>query len=151
MKVKEIMKTKVITINKNATIKECGDLLEKYNINGAVVVNNENQVVGIITRTDIFKAILPRFPEIFEGESYLTDFEAIEERVHKINKLKIEELMTTPIIAVNPETPLIKAGSIMILRRIKQMPVIKDDRLLGIITLTDICKYLIAKAGKKSK
>ncbi|MBW1676347.1 MAG: CBS domain-containing protein [Deltaproteobacteria bacterium] len=147
MKVKEIMKSPVITVNKNATIKECGDLLEKHGINGAPVVD-DNRVVGLITKADIFKSILPRYPEIFKDERHLMDFEYMEERIRKVTKIEVSELMGSPAMTLDQETPIVKAGSIMVLRKIKQMPVMKDDKLVGIITLTDVFRNLMEKAGK---
>ena len=147
MRVKEIMKSPVITVNKDATVKECGDLLEKHGINGAPVVDGEH-VVGLITRTDIFKSVLPRYPEIFKDESHLIDFHYIEERIKKVTKIEVSELMGSPAMTLDQETPVVKAGSIMVLRKIKQMPVMKDDKIVGIVALEDIVKYLMEMAGK---
>ena len=146
MRVKEIMKSPVITVNKDATVKECGDLLEKHGINGAPVVDGEH-VVGLITRTDIFKSVLPRYPEIFKDESHLIDFHYIEERIKKVTKIEVSELMGSPAMILDQETPVVKAGSIMVLRKIKQMPVMKDDKIVGIVALEDIVKYLMEMAG----
>ena len=147
MKVKEIMKSPVITVGKDATLKECGDLLEKHGINGAPVVDDDH-VVGLITRADIFRSILPRYPEIFKDERHLMDFEYMEERIRKVTKIEVSELMGSPAMTLDQETAIVKAGSIMTLRKIKQMPVMKDDKLVGIITLTDVFRNLMEKAGK---
>jgi CBS domain-containing protein len=145
MKIKEVMKSPVITINKNASIRECGDLLEKHDINGMPVMDN-GRVVGVITRADIFRSILPRYPDIFEEERYLMDFEYIEERIDKISKTNVMDLAGIPAMTLDQDTPVIKAGSLMILRKVKQMPVMDKDKLVGIITLTDICRNLVSRA-----
>ncbi len=145
MKIKEVMKSPAITINKNASIRECGDLLERHDINGMPVMDN-GRVVGVITRADIFRSILPRYPDIFEEERYLMDFEYIEERIDKISKTNVMDLAGTPAMTLDQDTPVIKAGSIMVLRRVKQMPVMDKDKLVGIITLTDICRNLVSRA-----
>ena len=147
MRVKKIMKGPVITVNKDATIKECGDLLQKHGINGAPVVDDEH-VVGLITRADIFRSVLPRYPEIFKDETHLVDFEYIEKRIKKVTRIEVSELMGSPAMTLDQETPIVKAGSIMILRKIKQMPVVKDDKLVGIVTLENVFSYLMEKAGE---
>jgi CBS domain-containing protein len=53
--------------------------------------------------------------------------------------------MGTPPITVNSDMPIIKAGSTMILRRVKQVPVIDKEKLVGIVTLTDIINNLMKK------
>ena len=146
MKVQEVMKQSVVTINKDTSIKVCGDLLEKHDINGVPVMDN-GSVVGVITRADIFKAILPRYPDIYAEERYLMNFEYIEDRINKIQELTVKELMSSPPITLSQDTPIIKAGSTMTLRRIKQLPVVNNGNLVGIITLTDICRNLLARAG----
>lgn len=146
MKVKDLMKSPVITVGKNATVKEAGDLIESHDVNGIAVMDGDN-VVGVITRADIFKSILPRYPELFEDdERCLRDFEVIEERIGKINKVRVSELMGAPAMTLDEDTPICKAGSLMILRKVKQMPVTKGGKMVGIITLTDICSSFMARA-----
>lgn len=147
MKVKEIMKSPVVTINQDATIMECGDLLGKHGFNG-VPVMDDGRLVGVITRADIFKSILPRYPDILDEERYLMDFKYIEERIDKICVLKVRDLMGSPAMTLDADTPLVKAGSTMVLRRITQMPVVDGGKLVGIVTLTDICRNLIERAGR---
>jgi CBS domain-containing protein len=61
--------------------------------------------------------------------------------------MKARDIMGTPPIIVSSDMPLVKAGSLMILRRVKQLPVVDNERLSGIVTLTDIVKYF----GEKVK
>ena len=64
-----------------------------------------------------------------------------------LHAMKVGDIMGTPVISVNHETSIVKAGSLMILRRVKQLPVMDNGKLSGIITLTDIIDY-IAKGMK---
>jgi CBS domain-containing protein len=144
MKVSEIMTKKVYTISPDSTLKECADVLNKYNINGLVVAEKE-KVVGVITRADIFKAILPRYPDIIEEEQYVSDLEYVEERANKLFEMEVKDIMGAPPITVNSDMPIVKAGSTMILRRVKQVPVVDKGKLVGIITLTDIINNLLKK------
>ncbi len=144
MKVNEIMTKTVYTIEADSTLKECVDVLNKYKVNGLVVVEKE-KVSGVITKADIFKAILPRYPDIIEEERYVSDLEYIEERVNKLLEMKVRDIMGAPPITVNSNMPVVKAGSTMILRRVKQLPVVDEGKLVGIITLTDIITNLTKK------
>ncbi len=144
MKVSEIMTKKVYTISPDSTLKECAEALNKYNINGLVVVEKE-KVVGVITRSDIFKAILPRYPDIIEEERYVSDLEYVEERANKLFEMEVKDIMGAPPITVNSDMPIVKAGSTMILRRVKQVPVVDKGKLVGVITLTDIINNFLKK------
>lgn len=140
----EIMTKQVHTIGPDQTLKECAEILKKHHVNGLVVVEG-GTVVGVITKADIFKSILPGYSDIMEDESHLTSFEYIEERAHKLYDLKVRPLMGTPTITITSDTPIVKAGSLMILRRVKQLPVVDNGRLSGIVTLTDIINYIVEK------
>ncbi len=144
MKVSEIMTQKVYTISPDSTLKECAEALNKYNINGLVVVEKE-KVAGVITRSDIFKAILPRYPDIIEEERYVSDLEYVEERANKLFEMEVKDIMGAPPITVNSDMPIVKAGSTMILRRVKQVPVVDKGKLVGVITLTDIINNFLKK------
>lgn len=147
MKVKEIMTREVYTISPDSSLKECAEALNNYRVNGLVVVEKE-KVSGVITKADIFKAILPRYPDIIEEERYMADPEYIEERVDKLFEAKVKDIMGTPPITVSSDMPIVKAGSTMILRRVKQVPVVDNGKLVGIVTLTDIIKNLLKKKLK---
>jgi acetoin utilization protein AcuB len=142
MKIGEIMTKEVHTIGPSQTLKECAEILNKHRANG-LVVTEDGKAIGVITKTDIFKAILPRYPDIIEDERHMTDLEYIEERAHKLYEMKVSEIMGSPPITVSSDMPIVKAGSLMVLRRVKQVPVVDKDRLVGIITLTDIINHLL--------
>jgi len=145
MKVKEIMTSDTTTLKYNLTVIEAAKILDKQALNGAPVVDDNNKIIGIITKADLFKAILPRYPDIHADERYLMDFEYIEERIERLNKINIGDIMGTPTITVEPDTPIIRAGSLMLLKRVKQLPVLDGEKLVGIVSFTDIIKAFLKK------
>jgi len=170
MKTAEIMTKQVHTIGPEQTLKDCAQILKEHHVNGLVVLNVE-AIVGVITKADIFKAILlnglvlldggtvagviptaeiskamlPGYSDIIDGERHMASFERIEERAHQLDDLKVRILMSTPPITITSDTPIVKAGSLMILKGIKQLPVVDNGRLSGIVTLTDIINYMMEK------
>jgi CBS domain-containing protein len=144
MKIAEIMTKQVHTIGPDQTLKECAEILKKYHVNGLVVVEGDT-VKGVITKADMFKAVLPSYSDIMEDERHIASFEYIEERAHKLYDLTVRAIMGTPPITITSDTPIMKAGSLMILRRVKQLPVVDDGRLSGIVTLTNIINYITEK------
>ena len=144
MKIAEIMTKQVHTIGPDQTLKECAEILKKYHVNGLVVVEG-GSVKGVITKADMFKAVLPSYSDIMEDERHIASFEYIEERAHKLYDLTVRAIMGAPPITISSDTPIVKAGSLMILRRVKQLPVVDDGKLSGIVTLTDIINYITEK------
>jgi CBS domain-containing protein len=170
MKTAEIMTKQVYTIGPEQTLKDCAHILKEHHVNGLVVLNGET-IVGVITKADIFKAILlnglvvldggmvagvistaeiskailPGYPDVIDGERRMASFERIEERAHQLDNLKVRAIMGTPPITITSDTPIVKAGSLMIIKGIKQLPVVDNGRLSGIVTLTDIINYIMEK------
>lgn len=141
MKVEDVMTKDVTTVNRGSSLLEALEKLRKGRINGLVVVEGK-KILGIVTKADIFRAILPSYLDLVEEERYLTDPEFVEDRVGKLLTVKVEEIMTPNPFTIGPDAPVVKAGALMVARRIKQMPVLKDGELVGIVTLTDILDHL---------
>ncbi len=145
-KIGDIMTKRVHTIRPDSNLKECTRILERIRVNGLVVTEGE-KVVGVITKTDIFKVMLPRYPENIEEEQHMSDFEQIKERFSKFSEMKVKDIMGSPPITVSGDVPVIRAGSMMLLRRVKQIPVVNGGKLVGIVTISDI----ISNALKRLK
>jgi CBS domain-containing protein len=145
MKISEIMSKNVYTTTPEATLKESLDLLVKERLNGLVVVEG-GKVVGVVTKADIFRAILPTQCDICEDEQLMKDPEYVEERIFKFLGTTVDKIMGTPPVTTPSNVPIVKAGSILVLRRIKQIPVVDDGALVGIVTLSDIISALRKKS-----
>ena len=146
MKISEIMARNVQTTTPEATLKESLEILTKERLNGLVVVEG-NKVVGVVTKADIFRAILPTQCDICEDELLMKDPEYVEERIFKFLGIRVEKIMGTPPVTTSSNVPIVKAGSMMVLRRIKQVPVVDDGALVGIVTLSDILSALRKKSA----
>jgi CBS domain-containing protein len=116
IKVKDIMRKDVFVLSKEATIKDALDLMLENKI-GSVIVLEKEKPLGIVTERDILKKVL--------GEKI-----SLEESVSKI--------MSSPIICISSKESVEKAAEIMTENKIKRLPVIENEKLVGIITLTDI-------------
>jgi len=145
MKISDIMSKNVQTTSPEATLKESLELLTKERLNGLVVVEG-GKVVGVVTKADIFRAILPTQCDICEDELLMKDPEYVEERIFKFLGTRVEKIMGTPPVTTSSNVPIVKAGSMMVLRRIKQVPVVDDGALVGIVTLSDILSALRKKS-----
>jgi CBS domain-containing protein len=148
MKVKDIMSRSLAKTGPGDTLKEVGRFLLKHRLNSMPVVGQNDRLLGIITQADLFRTILPSQDELFREEGHW-DFEKIEARANGVVGMKVENVMSKPVITVKEDTPVVKAGSTMLLKKIKQLPVVKGERLTGIVTLADIIEALIISVPKE--
>ncbi|MDD3654898.1 MAG: CBS domain-containing protein [Desulfotomaculaceae bacterium] len=150
MLAKEIMNTKVITLQKNDTIEEVAEILVKNNISGAPVVNKDGEIVGIVTEEDlIHQETSPRTPgflNILGAFIYINGIERYREDFKKLAATTAQEIMTTGVITVNADTDIKQVATLMVEHDINRVPVVENKTILGIISRADIVKALAHKA-----
>jgi len=119
LKAEDVMITKVAIIDENVSVKKAAEIMGQIDM-GAIIVTAEGKTKGILTERDILKRI------VAEGKD--------------ANKIKVKNIMSSPLITINPKTTLKEAAHIMFEKKIKNLPVSLENRLIGLVNLHDICK-----------
>ena len=132
------MNPNVVTVGLKTPSREALQLMLRYHLNHVVVVDGANRLAGIITYSDLSRKLLPTQKELMEHEEYLTNPRTMEDRFRDVTHVPVDEIMTQHVITVFPDVEALQAGATMTARRIKQLPVVQDQRVLGIITHQDI-------------
>ena len=116
--IKDIMINDLAVLDISATIKDAANLMDEKNI-GCIIISKENLPIGIITERDFVKRIAAK-------EKPLTS--------------SLEQVMSSPLIAINPDETVWEAAQIMKTNNIHKLPVLQDNKIIGIITTTDLVK-----------
>lgn len=140
MFVKLWMRNEVITILPDATIAEACSLMEEHRIRRIPVINQENQLLGIISKEDLKKA-LPSAVDASQDETTRA----------LANQIKIETFMTQTPVTVSPIDTLEKVATIMRQHKIGGIPVVENELLVGIITESDIFDVFVEVLGGSNK
>ncbi|MDK2800137.1 MAG: hypothetical protein PWP27_1943 [Clostridiales bacterium] len=147
MKVKDIMTKEVIVVNKENTIKEVAHKLIENKITCMPVVDEANHVVGVISEKDlIYKEIDPSMPATVEylgGIIFLGGTDEYQEELRKLTATKVEQMMSKEVIAVSQDENIHEVARMLVDKGINSVPVIEQDKLVGIVSSTDIVKTLI--------
>lgn len=136
MIVEEVMTTKLITISENDTLLQAQQLMVEKSVRHLPVVK-KRKLLGIITESDIRSAF------IFDGRT--TDLD--EEVPVNPAKMKVKNYMTKEPLTVSPETNIEDAALIIYRNKIGGLPVVKDDKLEGIISIIDMLGLFIDMMG----
>ena len=128
----------VITIGPETPMLEALELMHKEHIRRIPVVDKHGNLIGIITERQLLKA----------SPSDATTLDVYEMR-GMMEKVKIEELMAHQVISVGEDTPIEEAARIMADKKIGGLPVVKDNKVVGIITETDLFKILLELTGAR--
>ena len=115
--VKEAMKTNIAKVEPNTTVLEAAQLMKKRKI-GNVIIVEKKQPIGILTESDILKKV------VAEGNN--------------AKDVIVKEVMSTPIIIIDPYVTLEEAMKTMGKCNVRRLPVIENNELIGIITQKDI-------------
>jgi acetoin utilization protein AcuB len=140
MLVRERMSHPVLTISPEASMQEALDLMSQEHVRRLPVVDKRGQLVGIVTNADLDKA----------SPSQATTLSVWEIR-GLVSRVKVEKIMTRDVITVADDTPIEEAARIMADCQISGLPVIRDGKMVGLITETDVFKLFLELFGARYK
>jgi CBS domain-containing protein len=148
LKVKDVMTREVITLTPESSIGEAAKLLRENKISGAPVVEGE-RIVGILSEADLMRLfqddmslnlILPSPFDLIELPIKM--HRKLEETVKKLAASKVKDVMTRKVITIDEEASVEEAARLMAKHNINRLPVVRGEKLMGIITRGDVIKAL---------
>jgi len=119
IKAEDIMVTEVVVMDENVSVKKAAEIMAQEGVS-AIIVTVEEKAKGIVTERDIIKRI------VAEDKN--------------AEKTKMKEIMSSPLVTIEPNTDLEEAARLMFEKKIKNLPVTHENRLIGLINLQDICR-----------
>jgi len=125
MDVKDIMVKEIITVNPTTKIRDAVELMNKNQI-GCLVVTRKGKPIGIMTERDVLKKIVCKCknPE----------------------QTRVSEIMSKPLIVGRGDMNWLEAAKLMLDRNIKKLPILDGERLVGLVTLSDIARMRVLQA-----
>lgn len=117
MKLKEIMSRDIASLSSDDTIERAAQLMKQHNV-GSIPICSQNRVVGIVTDRDI------TLRSVASGQNSMNH--------------KVSEIMTSNPVVGNPDMDVHEATRIMSEKQIRRLPVVENNRLVGIVALGDI-------------
>ncbi len=126
MIVADYMATRLVTFHPEQSMFEAVDQMIKHRISGGPVVNEDNELVGILSEGDCLK-------EVVKG---------------KYNNMlilsgQVSDHMATNVISIAPETNIFEAANMFLTRRLRRFPVVRGAKLIGQISQKDIMKAVL--------
>ncbi|HII85853.1 TPA: CBS domain-containing protein [Candidatus Bathyarchaeota archaeon] len=119
MKAEDVMTREVITLDENVSAKKAAEIMAEEGVS-AVLGTSEGKAIGILTERDILKRIVAEDKDSRETT--------------------VKDIMSSPLVTIGPSTDLEEAAHIMFEKKIKNLPVINENRLIGLVSLHDICR-----------
>ena len=147
LKAKDIMTKKVITVFPDTEILQAAKLLLDNHVNGLPVVDKAGRLQGMICQSDLIsqqkKIPLPSFFLLLGSVIPLSSQQNIDKEVQKMAALKVSEAMTSAPFTVGLEASLEDIATLMVKHQVHTLPVLDQDKLVGIIGKEDILRTLM--------
>lgn len=142
MNVAQLMSKELVEVEPNDSVEEAVRLLRRRGIRHLVVTKN-GRLVGIVSDRDIKRALDPR-----RTRKKLMDIGGL---YFLLEPILVEEIMTPDPTTIGPEVSVAQAACIMVERRFGALPVTRNNRVLGIVTETDLLRHFATECMERER
>jgi len=136
MRVKNRMTPSPITASPDTNYNEALRLMQQNNIKNLPILDKKGRLVGLVTRGDMLRT-----------EPSPVSTLSVYETASLLEKVTMKKIMSSPVYAVTENCSITNAANFMLEKNIKSLPVVQGDKLVGIITDTDIFKTFVEITG----
>ena len=150
MNASDVMTREILSVGPDTTVAEAIRTMLDNRISGLPVIDEAGRLVGILTEGDLMRRgetgterQRPRWLEILMGPGRLAG------EYVRTHGRKVDGIMTRDVVSVTPDTPLKEVVELMERRRIKRVPVLDGDVLVGILSRADLLRALLGALEEK--
>jgi CBS-domain-containing membrane protein len=151
MRAIDVMTSSVVVASPDTSVQAAAKLLDDNRISGMPVVDAAGQVIGMVSEGD-----LVRRTEIGTGErrrswwlELFTSTRELASEYVKEHGHTVKYIMSQPVVSVREDTPLSEIAELLERHRIKRVPVLRDDKLVGIVSRSNLVRALASVAPVK--
>lgn len=145
---KDLMTTAVTTIKSGVPLSELERTLSELRVSGMPVIDASGNLVGVVSRTDIVRALSGAQSDAEAVLAYYRDVAGAEPAPSELSRmigeraasLRVEDVMATNLLAVRPDLPLPEVARLLVERRVHRVLVTEGQRLLGLVSSFDIAR-----------
>jgi CBS domain-containing protein len=148
MRAIDVMVRDVVTVAPDTDVAAATKLLAEHDVSALPVLDKDGNLVGVLSEADLIHRTeigtekhRPWWLEAVTGATTLA------EEFAKSHGKKVGEVMTTGVISVTEETPLSEIAALFERKRIKRVPVVKDGKLVGIVSRSNLIQALASVVG----
>ena len=143
----DIMTSEVITVQKDMMVNEFARLLSEKRISGAPVVDDDNNLIGIVTENDLIdqakKVHIPTVMALFDSFVFLENPERLEKDLKKMSASTVGDICSSSIVTVKTDTQVDEFATIMAEKKVHTLPVLDHEgSMVGVIGKSDIIRTL---------
>jgi CBS domain-containing protein len=152
LRARDIMTTEVLTVTPGTSIADLSKTLENRKIGGVPVVDEGGRLVGVITQNDLVERArdleLPPAINILDFHLYLQIPSHLFHKVEKMLGTTVGDCMSPNPVTVAPDMPIAKLAAVMATQKVHTIPVVENEKLVGIIGKMDLVRAIAQESGE---
>jgi CBS domain-containing protein len=141
---KDIMTKDVVTVTPDTSIEELASRLVKNEISGVPVVDESGALYGIVTENDLIsrnkRLHIPTVISFLDAAIYLESSKRFEEEVKRVSATRVGDICSKKVVSITEDTTIVDIATIMDEKKVHILPVVKNNRVVGIVGKRDIVK-----------
>ena len=144
MLARDIMEHRFHTLHPDMTIREAVQAFrdatreEGKKVFGMLVTDNRGHLVGMLSMYDILIFIQPKHTALWSEMEDLDPDQLFREQLRRVRSVRVDDIMTSEVVTVNPDTHLLVIADIMIKKHIRRLPVVDAQQVVGIVYVSDV-------------
>ena len=139
--VKAIMSRDFNALHLNNTIKDAIDIFYKHKTTYVPVLDDDNLIAGEFSIFDVFEKGIPHYAQKIQNLNFMKTFEPFEELLEQENAIEVRDVMKKCTVTLGENSSMIEAIMKFTLNRRRNIPVLRDRKLVGVVSL----RYIIHK------
>ncbi len=142
----DIMTREVYSVLEDTDIKTLAKIFVERNVNAMPVVDADGRLVGMVSQTDLVEQDkplhIPTVISLFDWVIYLESPKNFADEVRKVTARTVGEICSRDIVTCAPDTPVSTVASLMVDNKAHLVPVVEDDRMIGVVARLDIIRSM---------
>jgi CBS domain-containing protein len=147
VQVKDFMTRRVVTITPDTTLLAAAKLMLEHRVGGLPVLDAADRVIGVFSESDLLRE------EGEEGSPWLDIMVGQDEKPAaslQLNKRKVADIMTRKLVTIAPDASIAEACRLLHDHRLRRLPVVASDKIVGMIARVDLLRAVATSAEKAS-
>ena len=147
-KVKDFITRDLTSVTEDTPLKEVAELLSLRELIGIPVVNQENEVTGWISETDIIASIFPEKVKIENPDViYFMNLSHVVKKLTQVGQAMVSDYMIRNVYRVKEDTPASDVVELMLHKDFKRVPVVRNKRLVGVVDRSSLSRILLEEGS----
>lgn len=135
------MSVKVYTVRPQDPVSKAVALICRHRISGVPVVSRRGELVGLISERDVLQAMYPQKPELKSRRGASRARGGLRE----LKRLRAADIMVRQVVTASPQADLLQLASLMAQKKIRRIPIVEGQRLVGIVSQGDVYRGIFQR------